>query len=168
VSLSGDVSGDYVVLEEREDGSLVLTPEPEPRPQHVQRPAARRSGGGLLSALRPQASAEPATVPEMLGEWGIELAEDETVDDFLLAEIDGNTGFVAVTSHRFIFAAPKRREPTVVEEHLLSAARNVELVGRRRKQRLRVNWHGTDSLIWIPDADSFERLQARLTAYDNT
>ncbi|HTT28599.1 MAG TPA: hypothetical protein VMG37_09330 [Solirubrobacteraceae bacterium] len=168
VSLSGDLSGDYVVLEERADGSLVVAPEPEPRPQHVQRPPARRSGGGLLGALLPQASAEPATVPEMLSEWGIELAEDEAVDDFLLAEIDGKTGFVAVTSHRFIFAAPKRREPTVVEEHLLSAARNVELVGRRRKQRLSVNWHGSESLIWVPDADAFARLEARLTGYDNT
>ena len=167
VSLSGDVSGDYVVLEERPDGSLVVAPDSARRPSSVQRQPPRRSGGGLLAALLPQASAEPATVPEMLNEWGIELAEDEVVDDFLLAEIDGRTGFVAVTTHRFIFAAPKRREPTVVQEHLLSAARNVELVGRRRKQRLRVNWHGSESVIWVPDQDAFARLHGKLTGHDN-
>jgi hypothetical protein len=168
VTLSGDVSGDYVVLEERPDGSLVVAPESERRPQHVRRPSARRAGGGLLAALLPQAAAEPATVPEMLEEWGVELAEDEVVGDFLLAEIDGKTGFVAVTTHRFIFAATKRREVTVVQEHLLSAARNVELVGRRRKQRLRVTWHGSDSLIWVPDPDALERLHRALVAHDVT
>ncbi|MBV8219595.1 MAG: hypothetical protein JO325_14100 [Solirubrobacterales bacterium] len=174
VSLSGDVSGDYVVVEERADGSLVVVPESEPRPEsepgprHAQRQSARRSGGGLLGALLPQAQDGPATVPEMLEEWGVVLREDEVVDDFLLAEIDGKTGFVAVTSHRFIFAAPKRRGPTVVQEHLLSAARNVELVGRRRKQKLRVNWHGSDSLIWVPDPEASTRLHNRLTGHDVT
>ena len=168
VSLSGDVSGDYVVLEERPDGSLVVAPEPGRRPPHAQPASARRAGGGLLAALLPQSPAEPATVPEMLEEWGVELAEDEVVDDFLLAEVDGKTGFVAVTSHRFIFATTKRREATVVQEHLLSAARNVELVGRPRKQRLRVSWHGSDSLIWVPDRDAFERLHHALAAHGVT
>jgi len=104
----------------------------------------------------------------MLEEWGVELAEDEAVDDFLLAEVDGKTGFVALTSHRFIFAATKRREATVVQEHLLSAARDVELVGRARKQRLRVSWHGSDSVIWVPDRDAFERLHHTLTGHHVT
>ena len=168
MTLSGDLSGDYVVVEERPDGSLVVAPDSERRPRHVRRPPARRSGGGLLAGLLTQPSAEPATVPEMLEEWGVALADGEAVDDFLLAEIDGKTGFVALTSHRFIFAATKRREVTVVQEHLLSAARNVELVGGRRRQRLRVSWHGYDSLIWVPDRDAFERLHRKLAGHDLT
>lgn len=168
VSLSGDLSGNYVVVEERPDGSLVVAPEPGRRPQQVRRPPARPSGGGLLAALLPQARVEPATVPEMLDEWGVELAEDEVVDDFLLAEIDGETGFITITSRRFMFASGKRREVTVVHEHLLSAARNVEVVGRRRKQRLRVSWHGSGSLIWVPDRDAFERLHRKLAGHDVT
>ena len=168
MSLSGEVSGDYVVLEERPDGSLVLVPASTRRPPRAQPTSARRAGGGLLAALRPQAQAEPATVPEMLEEWGVELTEDEAVDDFLLAEVDGKTGFVAITGHRFIFAATKRREAAVVEEHLLSAARNVEVVGRSRKQRLRVSWHGSVSLIWVPDRDAFERLHRTLAGHGVT
>src|ERR1700751_3539261 len=53
VTLSGDMSGDYVVLEERPDGSLVVAPESERHPVHVRRPTARRAGGGLLAALLP-------------------------------------------------------------------------------------------------------------------
>lgn len=114
--------------------------------------------GGLAS--RP--AQEPATVPEMLEEWGVELADNEAIDEFLLAEIDGRTGFVALTNHRFIFATHTGRDFTVVQDHLLSAARNVELVGRRRKQRLRVTWHGSDSLIWVPDRDAFAHLHQKL------
>jgi hypothetical protein len=118
--------------------------------------------GGLLPRSRP----EPASVPTLLEGWGVELAEDEGVEEFLMAEIDGKTGFVAVTNQRFIFAAHAGREVTVVQEHLLSAARNVELVGRRRKQKLRVSWHGSDSLIWVPDRDAFARLQRKLAGHD--
>ncbi|HEY2655856.1 MAG TPA: hypothetical protein VGI55_08710 [Solirubrobacteraceae bacterium] len=167
MSLSGDVSGDYVVLEERPDGSLVVAPE-SGRPRHRVRSAARTSGGGLLAALRSQQPVEPATVPEMLEEWGVALAPNEAVDDFLLAEVDGRSGFVAVTTHRFIFAETRRREPTVIEEHLLSAARNVEPVGRLRRQRLRVTWHGTDSHIFVPDRDAFARLHRKLAGHDAT
>jgi hypothetical protein len=56
----------------------------------------------------------------------------------------------------------------VIEEHLLSAARNVEPVGRVRRQRLRVTWHGTDSLILVPDRDAFGRLYGKLAGHDAT
>lgn len=114
--------------------------------------------GGLVSRPAP----EPATVPEMLEEWGVELSDSEVIEEFLLAEIDGKTGFVALTTRRFIFSAHTGRDVAVVQDHLLSAARNVELVGRPRKQRLRVTWHGSDSLIWVPDRDAFARLHRKL------
>lgn len=120
----------------------------------------------MFGGFVPRSAPEPATVPEMLEEWGVELADDEGIEDFLLAEIDGKTGFVALTTHRFIFSAHTGRDVNVVQEHLLSAARNVALVGRRRKQRLRVTWHGTDSLIWVPDQDAFARLHRKLAGGD--
>lgn len=116
----------------------------------------------MFGGLVPRSATERATVPEMLEDWGVTLADNEAVDDFLLAEIDGKTGFVALTTHRFIFSAHTGRDVTAVQDHLLSAARNVELVGRRRKQRLRVTWHGSDSLIWVPDRDALARLHRKL------
>ena len=82
----------------------------------------------------------------------------------MIAEIDGKTGFLAITGQRFIFGTNTGKKVTVVEEHLLSSARDVELFGRRRRQKLRVNWHGVGSVIDIPDRDALARLHERLTA----
>lgn len=52
VKLSGDLSGDYVVVDERDDGSLVLAPDTS------------------MDAIRRRHSAVPATLEEFEAEYG--------------------------------------------------------------------------------------------------
>ena len=119
----------------------------------------------MLSGLLSRPPSEPPNVPQILEDWGVELGEGEDVSDFLIADIDGSTGFLAITTHRFIFAAQSRKGLSVVEEHLLSAARNVELVGRRRRQKLHVTWHGSESVIGVLDRDALSRLHETLAGH---
>ena len=86
----------------------------------------------------------------------------------MIADIDGQAGFLAITNHRFIFVAQTRAGVGVVQEHLLSAARNVEVVGRGRRQKLRVSWHGTENLISLHDQDAVARLERHLTGHGLT
>jgi hypothetical protein len=165
VTLSGELSGNYVVVEERSDGSLVLTPDTSRR---AASPPARQATAGinsLFSGLLARPEKGPPDVPSILENWGVELAEEEGVDDFLIADVDGTTGFVAITTQRFIFAANTGRGVSVLQEHLLSAARNVELVGRRRRPKLRVSWHGSESVIGVMERDALSRLEQHLTAH---
>jgi hypothetical protein len=165
VTLTGDYAGEYVVVEERADGSLLVTPDPAGRPAAPARRApARSEGPSLFAGLLSRPARTPPDVPTILEDWGVALGEDEPVNDFILAEIDGRTGFLAITSQRFIFGTNTGRKVTVVEEHLLSSARDVELIGRRRWQKLRVTWHGAASVISVPDRDALARLHQRLTA----
>ena len=162
VTLSGELSGEYLVIEQRLDGSLVLAPD---RSRRTGSASARQAPGGLgslFSGLLSRPAPGPPDVPAILEGWGVELAEEEGVDDFLIADIDGTTGFVAITTQRFIFAANTGRGVSVLQEHLLSAARNVELVGRRRKPKLHVSWHGSESVIGVLDRDALTRLEQRL------
>jgi hypothetical protein len=169
VTLTGDLSGDYVVVEERPDGWLVVAPDTSKRSEGAARRPVPRVGGTLLSALLTRSKQPPKTsVPELLDEWGVQLGDDELISEFLVADIDGSTGFVAITSQRFIFCADTGRGFGVVQEHLLSAARNVELLRHGRRQELRVTWHGAESRIGGLDVDSLSRLRDRLTCGDAT
>ncbi len=166
VTLTGDLAGDYVVVEERADGSLVVAPDTSGRSRAPsRRPTPNQSAGpSLFSGLLARPPRTPPDVPTILEGWGVELGEEEVISDFILAEIDGSTGFLAITSQRFIFATHTGRAVSVVQEHLLSSARNVEVFGRRRRQKLRVTWHGVASVISVPDRDALPRLQQHLTA----
>lgn len=163
VALTGDLSGDYVVVEERPDGSLLLAPDTAKRLRPAARRPAANAGGTLFSGLLSRPAPSPRTAPETLEDWGVELGEDEIVREFLVGDIDGRMGFLAITSQRFIFVADAGGRLGVVQEHLLSAARDVEVVRRRRKQKLRVSWHGAECLIGVPDQDSLSRLERHLT-----
>ena len=99
---------------------------------------------------------------EVLEGWGAPLDEGETIEEFFVAEVDDRAGFLAITSHRFIFVADTGKGPTVVHEHLLSAARNVEVVRRGLRNKLRVTWHGAESLVSGLDRKSLDRLQRHL------
>lgn len=166
VTLTGDLAGDYVVVEERVDGSLVVAPDTSGRPRVPARPPSPSPAAGpsLFSGLLARPVRTPPDVPTILDGWGVTLGEEESVSDFVLAEIDGDTGFLAITSQRFIFATHTGKMVSVVQEHLLSSARNVEVFGRRRRPKLRVTWHGVDSVINAPDRDDLERLRQHLTA----
>jgi hypothetical protein len=76
-----------------------------------------------------------------------------------VADVDERPGFITITSQRFIFVADTGSGLSVVKDHLLSAARNVELIRRGMRHRLRVTWHGDESLIVTPDRKSLARLQ---------
>ena len=162
VTLTGDRSGNYVVVEERPDGTLVVAPDRSRRSAPSASRAAPSAGGSLLSGLITRPPRTPPSIPETLEGWGVELGEDETASDFMLADIDGKAGFLAITSQRFIFVASTGKGLGVVQEYLLSSARNVEVFGRRRRQKLRVTWHGTESVVALHDRDAVARLERHL------
>jgi hypothetical protein len=92
----------------------------------------------------------------------VRLRQDELPGEMFVADVDEKPGFVTITSQRFIFVADTGNGLSVVQENLLSAARNVQLIRRGMRQRLRVTWHGTDSVIVTPDRKSLARLQQYL------
>ena len=160
VTLTGDVSGAYVVVEQRSDGSLVVAPDVSSRsgtaPRRSASPIATLLSGLVTPAQKPMSGAE------VLEGWGVELDEEERVEEFFVADVDDEGGFLAITSQRFIFVADRGRGSTVVHEYMLSAARNVEIVRRGVRQRLRVTWHGAETLVGGLDRKAMARLQHRL------
>jgi hypothetical protein len=150
VTLSGDRSGEYVVVQERPDGSLVL--EPEESRRSAARPRQRRPARGglaaLLSGMVTNSSGDgPETVPGILGEWGVTLSGDERVRDFLAVEVNGVAGFAAITTARMIFVPRSARGPGHAREYPLAGLRSTELAARRRGPRLRVTWTSGETTI---------------------
>jgi hypothetical protein len=164
VTLSGDLSGDYVVVEERPDGSIVLAPSSSTRAGGASRGPASNFGS-LLSGLLGQSPRKRMTTEEILDEWGVQLREGELPGELFVADVDDKPGFVAITSQRFIFVANTGGRLTAVEEHLLSAARNVEVLRRGVRHKLRVTWHGAESFIVTPDRKALARLQQHLESH---
>ncbi|MGN6870562.1 MAG: hypothetical protein ACTHMY_19395 [Solirubrobacteraceae bacterium] len=163
MTLSGDVSGAYVVAEQRSDGSLLVVPDTSKRSAA----APRRSASAITSLLSGLITpAEKAmTDVEVLEGWGVELDEKERVEEFFVADVDDEAGFLAITTERFIFVADRGKGSAIVHEHLLSAARNVELVRRGLRQRVRVTWHGAESLVGGLDRKATARLEHYLRDY---
>lgn len=161
VTLTGDVSGAYVIVEQRSDGSLVVAPDTSTRSQAASRsspsPVAR-----LLSGLLTPPDKTPMSGAQVLHGWGVELDDDEQIEEFFVAEVDDRAGFLAITSQRFIFVADTGRGPTVIHEYLLSAARNVEVIRRGLWHKLRVTWHGAESVVGGLDRKALVRLQQHL------
>ncbi len=160
VTLTGDVSGAYVVVEQRSDGSLVVAPDIA----NASGVTSRRSGSPLATLLSGLVAppGKPMSGLEVLEGWGVKLDDEERIEEFFVAEVDDSPGFLAITSQRFIFVANAGKGPTLVHEHLLSAARNVEQVRRGLRLKLRVNWHGAESLVGGLDRKAIERLQNHL------
>jgi hypothetical protein len=160
VTLTGDVSGAYVVVEQRPDGSLVVAPDAS-KPPGAALGRSTSAIATLLSGLITPAQKSMTSV-EVLQGWGVELDEDERIDEFFVADVDDEAGFLAITSQRFIFVADRGKGSKVVHDHLLSTARGVEVVRRGLRQRLRVFWHGDESLIGGLDRKAIERLAHHL------
>jgi hypothetical protein len=160
VTLTGDVAGAYVVVERRSDGSLVVAPDMSGRsgaaPRRSTSPVARLFSGLVTPAEKPM------TGVEVLERWGVELDKEERFEELLVADVDDTAGFLAITSQRFIFVADVGRGPTVVHDHPLATARDVELVRRGVRHKLRVSWHGAESFIGGLDRKSAERLKNHL------
>jgi hypothetical protein len=161
VTLRGDVAGDYVIVEQRPDGSLVLAPDTANRSgSSARRPTS--GVGTLLSGLLASPKSKRMSTEEILEEWGVQLSEDELPGELFVADVDDRPGFVAITSQRFIFIADTGSGLSAVQEHRLSGARNFELMRRGIRHMLRINWDGKDSLVVTPDRKSLARLQQYL------
>jgi hypothetical protein len=146
VTLTGDVSGEYVVLEERSDGSLVVAPDRTWAPGATAASPVGDTRSPLARLLR-RAEEASVNVPELLARWGVLLGEDERVLEFLNVEIDGTPAFLAITSQRFISVSVGTRGSPLTRAYLLSAASEVGMVRRRMSSKLRVSWHGSEMLI---------------------
>ena len=142
VRLLGDRSGDYVVVDERPDGTLVLAPDTSRSRRRTYRDGLNASS---LSRLLRRRGSGPATIHEALDEWGFELREDEFVTDFLEARVASTMGFAAVTNQRVAFFARSGAERRAIEEHPLSDVREVTLVRRPFKAVLRVSWEDNET-----------------------
>jgi hypothetical protein len=151
------MSGAYVVVEQRPDGSLVVAPDSSEPPGAASRTPAS-SVMSLFSGLFTPAQKSMSGV-EVLEGWGVELDEEERVEEFFVADVNGDAGFLAITSERFIFVASRGQGSTVVHDHLLSAARDVEVVRRGLGRKLRVSWHGAETLVGGLDRKAVMRLQ---------
>ena len=160
VRLLGDRSGDYVVIEERSDGTLVIAPD---NSGSRTRGRPDPSAGSSLSRLLTRRQHGPATIHEALGEWGFELQQDEFVTDFREATADGRGGFAAVTNQRVVFFARSGGDLRAIRERPLSAVQEVKLVRRPFKSVLRVRWDdGETEIAGAPDA--LKRLCRQLAA----
>ena len=160
VQLTGDREGSYVVAEERADGSLVLTPDGRRRGR------VPADSSGLLAQLFRRPSHETLTPSEALSAWGVDLLEDESVDEFAVADVDGQHGFVAVTNHRFIFLARTRTSLAPQQEYSLNQLASVEPLGRRGKAGLIVGWkQAAPIMIEGHDRAQLKQLKASLLAH---
>jgi hypothetical protein len=155
VMLSGDRDGDYVVVEERDDGSLVLEPDSAPS---LSRHASRPFGG--LRLRRPEST---ATLPQTLHQLGVRLERAEAVREFRLAELDGVPGFGLVTNRRFQFLATTDPKPRSTLERRLTDLREAELTDRVRGARLELHWSDQARQVLTGGRDELGRLQAALT-----
>jgi hypothetical protein len=99
---------------------------------------------------------------EVLEGWGTPLHEGEQIEEFFVADVDDRAGFLAITSQRFIFVTDIGKGSTVVHEYLLSTARDVELVRRGLRQRLRISWHDAETFVGGLDRKALARLQHHL------
>jgi hypothetical protein len=162
VTLSGSRSGRYVVVEEQPDGTLVLTPDRQPTGTR-ERPPERPLGAtaGLLAALKPR-SRDQRTVPELLADWDVMLDPGEAVAEFLMVNVDGRYGYVAITSHRLIFVPVS--SGATREERPLSTLHGVDLVGHGRRGSLRLSWDDGLMLIRADARDALSRLERSLRA----
>jgi hypothetical protein len=163
VSLTGDVAGDYVVLEERPDRSLVIAPDTSRASDGTPEPPAAVSGTRRILRLFGRSEQHATSVPELLAGWGIQLHDDELVDEFMPAEVDGRPGFLTVTSRRLIFVAESAIQSRQVQEHALVAVRDVELRRHGTTSRLHVSADGSTTVIGGVDRASLARLEQRLS-----
>jgi hypothetical protein len=155
VMLSGDRDGDYVVVEERDDGSLVLEPDPAPIPT---RRASRPFGG--LRLRHPEST---ATLPQTLRKLGVRLEHAEAIREFRLGELDGVPGFGLVTDRRFQFLATTDTKPHCTVDRPLTDLREAALTDRVRGAHLDLRWSDQTRQVLIGGRDELTSLRAALT-----
>jgi hypothetical protein len=160
VTLSGDLAGEYVVIEERDDGTLVIA-----RASGGTAPAPPRTESrfGTLGRMFRRSRTTNATVPELLAGWGIQLRGKEEVEAFLTADVDGTPGFLALTTERLIFVPHGGAGTSAVQVHARTALRGVEPIRQGLSHALRIDWGETASLITRAGPAELARLHDALS-----
>ena len=163
VTLSGDLTGAYVVLEERPDGSLVLARDGSqpPAPPGGARPGSdeERSPLARLLMRAPEAS---ASAPELLSRWGVELRDGETVLEFLTVTLDGGPVFLALTTERLVAVPAVARGARVVREYTLASVARVALERHGMTAQLRVVFDTGELVIGGVSRADLRRLRERM------
>lgn len=121
----------------------------------------RRERRWLLADLIPglRRPARNLTLDEQLAEWGVALGEGEEVQLFRLAEVDGRTGYLLVTSRRLAFFAQTRRtEHELAFEHPLEEMLGARVAGKRPRRRVEVSGTDFSHVIVGPNSRDLERL----------
>ncbi len=119
-------------------------------------------GGGVIGNLFSRRRPGPATVAEALSGWGIALQGGESVTVFCLGEVDGVTGFLALTNRRVIFVAGTGERAGVRREHPLDEVGAVRPFRRRLRRLLRVTCAGAETVIGAPDRRTLDELEQAL------
>ena len=121
----------------------------------------RRAGssffGDLLGNLRNDAP--DGTVPQLLADWGVALADGEQVRFFRLVELDGETGYLLVTGSRLAFFASRGRpQHDKLLEFPLARVSNTHIHGRVRRRRLKLSAATVDHVVRADSRGDLERL----------
>jgi hypothetical protein len=121
--------------------------------------------GDLLGNLRKDAP--DATLPRLLADWGVGLADGEKVRFFRLVEIDGQTGYLLVTGSRLVFfAARGRSQYDQLLELPLARASTTPVHGRLRRRGLRLSGATFDHVVRGSSRGDLQRLAKVLSAYE--
>lgn len=121
----------------------------------------RRAGsslvGDLLGNLRKDAP--DGTLPQLLADWGVALADGEQVRFFRLVELDGETGYLLVTGSRLAFFASRGRSQY---DKLLELPRarvsSTHVHGRLRRRRLELSGATVELVVRADSRGDLERL----------
>jgi hypothetical protein len=128
--------------------------------------ARDHSAGGLLGLLR--RSTPRLTMAGALNQMGAGLRDGEQPVGMWLGRVDGVDGYVAITDVRLFFVGsvgrPKGSLPA--QERLLSELIHVEVLRRRRKPTLVIDWRCSSSTVISKlSAKDLPRLHSLLLAH---
>ena len=154
VKLSGDRDGDYVVVEEHDDGSLVLEPDPAPPPS---RRASRSLGG--LRLRRPEST---ATLPRPCMSSGFASSAPRRSASFASPSSTACRG-TAWSPTIGSNSRTTETKPHRTVDRRLTELRQAALTDRVRGARLDLHSSDRTEQVVTGGRDELARLQAALT-----
>lgn len=122
--------------------------------------AGSENGLRALILRRPPRS----TVPAVVARWGVEVADDEQVVEFKIADIDGAVGWVLVTSARVALFHQSGHQCTLVGDVPLRALQRVDIARGGVRRALRLQWASGAATISGLNRAELARLQGLLSA----
>jgi hypothetical protein len=128
----------------------------------------RRDRSPLLGDLRGnlRKDAPDRTLPRLLADWGVSLADGEQVRFFRLVEIDGKTGYLLVTGSRLaFFVARGRSQYDKLLEFPLARVSTTHVHGRLRRRRLQLSGATFDHVVGTGSRGDLQQLAKILSGY---